>query len=92
MKARYPGKVLKKESLAKFVEEKIFTLVGFKTKSNERRYFPMVKLNLYVRLKHALFIRFDESTLPQMTLFTEVDIEKNMKMFQYYANRLRKVS
>ncbi len=38
LKARYPGKVLKKESLPKFIEEKIFTLVGLKTKSNERRY------------------------------------------------------
>ncbi len=36
-------------------------------------------------------IRFDDSALPQLTLFTEVDVEKNMKMFQYYANRLRKV-
>jgi len=36
--------------------------------------------------------RYESSGLPTLTLFTEVDLEKNAKGFDYYANRLRKVA
>jgi hypothetical protein len=36
--------------------------------------------------------RYEYNDLPELTLFTEVDLDRNMKMFQYYANRMRKVA
>jgi hypothetical protein len=36
-------------------------------------------------------VRYDDLNYPQLTLFTDVDLERGMKQFQYYANRLRKV-
>lgn len=36
--------------------------------------------------------RYEHTDVPEFTLFTDIDVERNMKMFQYYANRLRKVA
>lgn len=36
--------------------------------------------------------RYEKSNLPILTLFTAVDLEKNPKGFDYFANRLRKVA
>lgn len=36
--------------------------------------------------------RYDAAKLPIVTLFTQVDLEKNPKGFDYYANRLRRVA
>mmetsp|Transcript_21354 Transcript_21354/g.27779 ORF Transcript_21354/g.27779 Transcript_21354/m.27779 type:complete len:321 (+) Transcript_21354:460-1422(+) len=36
--------------------------------------------------------RYEGTGLPVVTLFTAVDLEKNSKGFDYYANRLRKVA
>ena len=71
-KARYPGKNVDADALARFFKKKVLPLVGQKTwKSNDH----------YVN-----------SGLPVLTLFVAVDLEKNSKGFDYYANRLRKVA
>jgi len=36
--------------------------------------------------------RYSETGLPILTLFTKVDLEKNPKGYDYYANRLRRVA
>ncbi|CAE7440816.1 PDIA3 [Symbiodinium microadriaticum] len=36
--------------------------------------------------------KYDDMATPELTLFVDVDMEKNFKQFQYYANRLRKVA
>lgn len=36
--------------------------------------------------------RYDSAKLPVVTLFTQVDLEKNPKGFDYYSNRLRRVA
>jgi protein disulfide isomerase len=36
--------------------------------------------------------RYDKAGLPVLTLFTKVDLEKNPKGYDYYANRLRRVA
>ena len=36
--------------------------------------------------------RYDAAHLPIVTLFTKVDLEKNPKGYDYYANRLRRVA
>jgi len=36
--------------------------------------------------------RYDASALPVLTLFVDVDLEKNGKGFDYYANRVRRVA
>lgn len=36
--------------------------------------------------------RYDAASLPIVTLFTKVDLEKNPKGYDYYANRLRRVA
>lgn len=36
--------------------------------------------------------RYESSGLPVVTVFTDVDLEKNSKGFDYYANRVRKVA
>mmetsp|Transcript_3611 Transcript_3611/g.5600 ORF Transcript_3611/g.5600 Transcript_3611/m.5600 type:complete len:449 (+) Transcript_3611:80-1426(+) len=36
--------------------------------------------------------RYEDQGLPEVTLFVEVDLDRNFKQFQYYANRLRKVA
>lgn len=38
------------------------------------------------------FVRYDKAGLPVLTLFTKVDLEKNPKGYDYYANRLRRVA
>ena len=72
LKSRFPGSVLKAESLGRFVEDKGVPLVGLKKAETRQRY--------------------ERTEVPEFTLFTDVDLDRNMKMFQYYANRIRKVA
>lgn len=72
LKARYPSKNIKKDSLMKFILDKSIPIVGERT--------------------HKTDYEYDNSKKPVVTVFFEIDHEKNPKGVTYVTNRLKKLA
>ena len=72
LKARYPSKFIKQDSLKKFILEKSIPIVGERSHKTEYEY--------------------DNSKKPVVTVFFEIDHDKNPKGVTYVTNRLKKLA
>jgi len=72
IKARYPSKTIRLDSLERFIHEKSLPLVSEKNSKNE--------------------VALEAAKLPLMTVYADIDHQKNPKGFAYVVNRVRKVA